>query len=173
MYVHGTQCIDTIQRDGAKDLPEGREVALLVNNLGSTPAMEMYIMARAALKFAQDKHRVQYAVVLHVCILLHCCKAWIQTRPLMCMATLLVSNLCYWLHCNCCTFSECALYRAYGYTFICILAGYSCDARPLCTRLGLSHWCLYQTAAQTTAVMLTVGPHPCGVYSDNKGCVCS
>ena len=60
------QCIDTIQRDGAKDMAEGHEVALLVNNLGSTPAMEMYIMARAALKHAQDKHRVHFSVVLHV-----------------------------------------------------------------------------------------------------------
>ena len=60
------QCIDTIQRDGAKDMAEGHEVALLVNNLGSTPAMEMYIMARAALKYAQDKHRVHFSVVLHV-----------------------------------------------------------------------------------------------------------
>ena len=66
MYVHGTQCIDTIQRDAAKDMAEGREVALLVNNLGSTPAMEMYIMAWAALKYAQDKHKVQKSVWLHV-----------------------------------------------------------------------------------------------------------
>ena len=66
MYVHGTQCIDTIQRDGAKDMADGRQVALLVNNLGSTPAMEMYIMARAALRYAQDKHKVHYSVVLHV-----------------------------------------------------------------------------------------------------------
>lgn len=53
------QCIDTIQRDAAKDMAEGRQVALLVNNLGSTPAMEMYIMARAALRYAQDKHRLK------------------------------------------------------------------------------------------------------------------
>ena len=33
---------------------------MLVNNLGSTPIMEMYITARAALKYAQDKCQVQY-----------------------------------------------------------------------------------------------------------------
>ena len=53
------QCIDCIQQDGAADLPAGYEVAMVVNNLGSTPVMEMYIAARAALKYAQDKHKVQ------------------------------------------------------------------------------------------------------------------
>lgn len=53
------QCLDCIQQDGAADLPAGCQVAMVVNNLGSTPVMEMYIAARAALKYAQDKHKVQ------------------------------------------------------------------------------------------------------------------
>lgn len=52
------QCIDIIQQDGANDLLEGCQVAMLVNNLGSTPQMELYIMARAALMYAQEKHKM-------------------------------------------------------------------------------------------------------------------
>ena len=39
-------------------LSEGREVAMLVNGLGSTPLMELYVVADAALKHAQDKLKV-------------------------------------------------------------------------------------------------------------------
>ncbi|KAL3151120.1 hypothetical protein ABBQ38_012986 [Trebouxia sp. C0009 RCD-2024] len=52
-------CIDCIQQDGAEDLPAGCQVAMVVNNLGSTPVMEMYIAARAALRYAQEKHKVK------------------------------------------------------------------------------------------------------------------
>lgn len=31
----------------------------MVNNLGSTPTLEIYIMARAALKYATQKHKVE------------------------------------------------------------------------------------------------------------------
>ena len=64
-HIHGNsscdwlQCVDCIQQDGAKDLPAGCEVAMLVNNLGATPIMEMYITAHAALKYAQEKHKVR------------------------------------------------------------------------------------------------------------------
>jgi hypothetical protein len=94
------QCVDTIQQDGAKDMAEGREVALLVNNLGSTPAMEMYIMARAALKYAQDKHRVQHWAVLHV----HLVALFQGLNTNKSIATLLAGDGWYWLYCNCCTF---------------------------------------------------------------------
>ena len=60
------QCIDCIQQDGATDLPPGCEAVVLVNNLGSTPVMEMYIAARAALRYVQDKYKVSHC---HCCVL--------------------------------------------------------------------------------------------------------
>ena len=50
------QILDKIHEGAASG--EGGEVAMLVNNLGSTPLMETYIMANAALKYAQDKLKV-------------------------------------------------------------------------------------------------------------------
>lgn len=66
------QCIDCIQQDGAADLPAGCQAAMVVNNLGSTPVMEMYIAARAALRYAQDKHKVQTSHQHHVLQLSGC-----------------------------------------------------------------------------------------------------
>ena len=53
------QILDIIHKDAADILSEGTEMAMLVNNLGSTPLMETYIMADAALKHAQDKLKVK------------------------------------------------------------------------------------------------------------------
>ena len=56
-----------IQKDGAEDLPAESEVVMLVNNLGSTPVMEMYIAAPAALRYVQDKYKVSHG---HCCMLI-------------------------------------------------------------------------------------------------------
>ena len=60
------QCIDCIQKDAKEHLQAGSEVALLLNNLGSTPQIEMYIMAHTALKYAQDKYKVVDLACFHV-----------------------------------------------------------------------------------------------------------
>lgn len=51
--------LDIIHKDAADSFHEGSEVAMLVNNLGSTTVMEVYIMANAALAHAQDKLKVR------------------------------------------------------------------------------------------------------------------
>lgn len=53
-----------IQQAGPDSFCEGAEVAMLVNNLGSTPVMEVYIMVNAALAYAQDKLKVSLALYL-------------------------------------------------------------------------------------------------------------
>ena len=50
--------LDIIHKDAADVLSGGSEVAMLVNGLGSTPLMELYVVADAALKHAQDKLKV-------------------------------------------------------------------------------------------------------------------
>ena len=52
------QMLDIIHKDAPDSFQEGSEVAMLVNNLGSTTLMELYIMANAALAHAQDKLKV-------------------------------------------------------------------------------------------------------------------
>lgn len=69
------QCIDCIQQDGAKDLPAGAQVVILVNNLGATPIMEMYITARAALNYAQEKYKVSLSCCLACCAMRSCRQA--------------------------------------------------------------------------------------------------
>ena len=51
--------LDIIHKDAADSFQEGSEVAMLVNNLGSTTVMEVYIMANAALAHAQGKLKVR------------------------------------------------------------------------------------------------------------------
>ena len=57
-HDYALQILDIIHKDAADVLSEGSEVAMLVNGLGSTPLMELYVVAHAALTHAQDKLKV-------------------------------------------------------------------------------------------------------------------
>ena len=44
--------------EGRSEQKRGQEVVLLINNMGSTPPMELYIVAQAAQKYAEEALKV-------------------------------------------------------------------------------------------------------------------
>ncbi len=51
--------IDKIVRfEGRAELSNGQEVVLLINNMGSTPPMELYVVAQAAQEYAEETLKV-------------------------------------------------------------------------------------------------------------------
>lgn len=75
------QMLDKIRADGGDSFSEGAQVAMLVNNLGSTPLMETYIMAQAALKHAQDNLKVCFRLPFVTVTVV-----WHTSRQLRCQA---------------------------------------------------------------------------------------
>ena len=55
----GLQMMDKIVSfEGRSEQKRGQEVVLLINNMGSTPPMELYIVAQAAQKYAEEALKV-------------------------------------------------------------------------------------------------------------------
>lgn len=55
----GLQMMDKIVRfEGRAELSNGQEVVLLINNMGSTPPLELYVVAQAAQKYAEETLKV-------------------------------------------------------------------------------------------------------------------
>ena len=44
--------------EGHAEQKKGQEVVLLINNMGSTPPMELYVVAQAAQKHAEETLKV-------------------------------------------------------------------------------------------------------------------
>ena len=55
----GLQMMDKIVNfEGRSEQKRGQELVLLINNMGSTPPMELYVVAQAAQKYAEEALKV-------------------------------------------------------------------------------------------------------------------